>query len=141
MHRIAILSLFLVLNLTNDSPITKQAAENVFRGFPALKISEGGLERFPEKLSREKAVNSRCIISKIGKDYYWASRENVRMVKIENGAFITFLAVNGSGYVRIINPELKEAASLMSATEETFDYAEHLLIGLRSISYWGVREQ
>jgi len=140
MHRIAIFSLFLLLNLTSDSPFTKQAAETVFIGFPALKVSESGLDRTPELLSREKAANLRCVISKIGKDYYWASRENVRMLKIESGAFITFISVNGSGYVRIIKPELKEAASLMSATEGTFDYTEHLLIGLRSISYWGIKE-
>ena len=46
----------------------------------------------------------------------------VRMVRIDGGgAFITFLAINGSGYVRIIKSQLKEAASLMSETEQKFD--------------------
>lgn len=63
-------------------------------------------------------------------------------VKIERaGAFITFLAVNGSGYVRVVKPELKEVASLMSKTEESFDYVEHLTIGLRSVNYWGEKER
>ena len=46
----------------------------------------------------------------------------MRMVRIDGGgAFITFLAINGSGYVRIIKSQLKEAASLMSETEQKFD--------------------
>lgn len=139
MQRITIFNLLLILSLTGGLAIPKQEAETAFIGLPTHKVSEGGFERTPEILTREKAANLRCIISKIGKEYYWASRENVRMVRIESGAFITFLAVNGSGYVRIINPELKEAASLMSKTEKAFDYTEHLLVGLRSISYWGVK--
>jgi hypothetical protein len=47
------------------------------------------------------------------------------------------VATDGSGYVRIINPALKKAASLMSPTEERFDYVEHLIIGLRSLTYYG----
>lgn len=81
-------------------------------------MSEGGTERLPETLAREKAVNMACVISEIG-------------------AFITFLAADGSGYVRIIKPALKGAASQMSPTEKTFDYVEHLLMGLRSITYYG----
>ena len=62
------------------------------------------------------------MISKIGDDYYWASRENNKMVRIESGAFITYLAANGSGYVRVIQPGMKQAAALMGETEARFDY-------------------
>lgn len=62
------------------------------------------------------------------------------MLRKESGAFITFVAVDGSGYVRIISPEMKDAASLMAETELKFDYAEHLLIGLRSVTYYGVSQ-
>jgi hypothetical protein len=34
----------------------------------------------------------------------------------------------------------KEAASLLGKTEENFDYVEHLLAGLRSITYYGKSE-
>ena len=47
---------------------------------------------------------------------------------------------NGSGYVRTIRPESKEAASLMGATEAQFDYVEHALIGLKSVTYYGRRQ-
>lgn len=126
----------------SSNKTSTEGANTIFIGFPKKKVSEGGLDRVVEDLSRKKAVNFRCVISKIEDKYYWASRENVEMVKIERaGAFITFLAVNGSGYVRVIKPELKEAASLMSKTEESFDYVEHLTIGLRSMNYWGEKER
>jgi hypothetical protein len=109
----------------------------IFRGRPILKISEGGVTRVPENLDRATAANVTCVISKIGDTYYWASRENTRLVRIESGAFITYLAPNGAGYIRVINPASKSAASLMSKTEETFDYVEHALVGLRSVTYYG----
>jgi len=112
-------------------------ATTVFSGVPSLKISEGGVERTPAQLERQDAVNLGCVISKIGEYYYWASRENTAMVRVENGAFITYVAANGSGYVRVVVPGMKSAASLMGETEAKFDYVEHLLIGLKSVTYYG----
>ena len=114
----------------------------VINGLPAVKVMSDidGTEKV--QLTADKALEYRLLITKKDEKYYWASRENVEMIKIEGtGAFITFLAVNGSGYARVIKPELKEAASLLSKTEESFDYVEHLTIGLRSINYWGERER
>jgi len=62
------------------------------------------------------------------------------MARIESGAFITFLALTGAGYVRIIAPAHKAAASLMGDTERQFDYVEHALIGLKSVTYYGTRQ-
>ena len=117
-----------------------QPAATAFKGRPSIKVSEGGIERLPEQLPRERAVNLECVISQIGDNYYWASRENVEMARVESGAFITYVALNGSGYVRTVSPESKKAASLMSPTEEQFDYVEHALIGLRSVTYYGRRQ-
>jgi hypothetical protein len=62
------------------------------------------------------------------------------MIRLYSGAFITFLATDGSGYVRIIAPGMKDSASLMGDAESSFDYVEHLLIGLRSVTYYGTRK-
>jgi len=112
----------------------------VFKGLPIVKISEGAVSRVPENITRDRAVNLKCIISKISGSYYWASRENVKLLRIDSGAFSTFVAENGSGYIRLVNPDLKVAASLMSETEAKYDYIEHLLIGLRSVTYYGNHE-
>jgi hypothetical protein len=117
-----------------------QSPTTVFKGRPSVKVSEGGLERTPEQITRERAINVECVISQIGTSYFWASRENVPLFRVDGGAFITFVAVNGSGYVRVIKPEAKTSAALMSPTEERFDYVEHLVIGLRSVSYYGARQ-
>ncbi len=109
----------------------------VSKGRPIIKISEGGISRIPNSLEYSEATNLECVVSKIGDDYFGASRENTPLVRIESGAFITFLAINGSGYVRVLKESHKDAASLMSVTEKQFDYAEHLLIGLRSVTYYG----
>jgi hypothetical protein len=112
-------------------------SRTVFAGVPSMKVSEGGVERIPEALERATALNHTCVISEIGGSYYWASRENTPLVRHEGGAFVTFIAPNGAGYVRVVNPKMKDAASLMSPTEKQFDYVEHLLMGLRSITYYG----
>jgi hypothetical protein len=112
-------------------------ATTVFRGRPAVKISEGGIERVPEVISRENAINLECVSSKIGDDYYWATRENVPMVAIESGAFITYVAANGAGYVKTIKPGMKKVAALLGQTEEKFDYTEHITAGLKTVTYSG----
>ena len=61
-------------------------------------------------------------------------------IRLDLGAFTTLIAANGSGYIRIVNPDMKDAASMMSETEAEYDYVEHLLLGLRSITYYGTYE-
>lgn len=112
-------------------------AQTVFYGLPSMKVSEGGNERVPVVIKRDQAVNLGTVISEIGGKYYWATRGNKEMVRLASGAFVTYVAVDGSGYVRAVDPSSKAAASLMSPTEAKFDYVEHLLIGLRSVTYFG----
>lgn len=132
-----ILMVTLVLGLSSSAA---QAPMTAFKGRPSIKVSEGGIERTPEQVTRERAINLECVISKIDDRFYWASRENVPLVEMENGAFLTYVAANGSGYVRVVKPEAKAAAALMSPTEAQFDYIEHLVIGLRSVTYYGIRQ-
>jgi hypothetical protein len=132
-------ALIVALALTAPS-VNGQTPTTVFKGRPALKISEGGTERTPETLARAQAVNLECVVSQIGNDYYWASRENTPLVRIDGAAFTTFVAANGAGYIRVINPEAKSAAALLGGAEKQFDYVEHALVGLRSVTYYGNRQ-
>ena len=129
-------SLCLVATLLLYSSVYAQPL-TVFKGRPSVKISEGGSSCTPEILEPSKAANLVCVISKIGDEYFWDSRGNTPLSAVENGAFVTYVAPNGSGYVRVIKGDLKQAASLMSDTENHFDYVEHLVIGLRSVTYYG----
>ena len=108
-----------------------------FSGIPSVKVTEGGNERNAEKIEQSKAFSVACIVKEIDGKFFWETRGNKPLLKIDSGAFITFFAVDGSGYVRLIKPSLKDAASMMSNTEKNFDYVEHLTLGLRSITYYG----
>jgi hypothetical protein len=115
----------------------------IFSGIPEIKISEGGVSRADENLTKDKAIKSKCIITKIDDKYYWTSRENVELIPIASGAFITYWAVNATGYVRVVNPEMKELVKQTAVPgdpEEKFDYVEHLLLGLKSVTYYGKSE-
>ena len=94
----------------------------------------------PEHVATPNAPNLECTISKIDGKFYWASRRNTPLVLVEGPAFDTYVAANGAGYVRVIRPEAKQAASAMSETEKRFDYVEHIVIGLRSVTYYGLRQ-
>jgi len=80
----------------------------IFTGIPEMKISEGGVDRVLENLNKENAIKFKCTITKIDDKYYWTSRENIELIPISSGAFITYWAVNGSGYVRVVKPGMKE---------------------------------
>ena len=129
----------LLITVATGIVVTHAYAQSrtVFAGIPVIKVSESGVERLPENLPRDKAVNFACVISEIDGKYYWATRDNKEMVRRTSGAFTTYFSVDGSGYVRVVDATAKGAASLMSPTEAKFDYVEHLLVGLRSITYYG----
>jgi hypothetical protein len=134
MKRCLFLAAAMLVGVTTN---TVAQSKSIFAGIPTIKISEGGTERNPEALTRLQAANVHCVISQIGDDYYWASRENKPLVLIEGVAFITFIAADGSGYIRVTMPNRKKAAAVTGGTEAEFDYVEHLLIGLRSVTYYG----
>jgi hypothetical protein len=128
---------FVMLALGIVSAQAMSQSRTVFAGVPAIKIQEAGLGRAPLELERAEAVKWACVISEIGGKFYWASRENRELTRQTSGSFITYVAVDGSGYVRVIGPDAKQRAASMSATEAEFDYVEHLLIGLQSVTYYG----
>lgn len=101
-------------------------ARTVFAGIPSVKVSESGTQRAVESIPREKAANLSTVISEIGGRYYWATRDNRELTRSVSGAFTTYTAVDGVGYVRVVAPRGRQ-----------FDYVEHLLIGLSSVTYYG----
>lgn len=129
-------ALIVLASIGAPVPLNAQA-RTVFSGLPVVKVSEGGVERVPETLARSTAVHVACEISESGGKYYWATREKKEMVRRTSGGFTTYIAVDGSGYVRVVDSGAKGAAGLMSVTEARFDYVEHLLVGLRTVTYFG----
>lgn len=128
-----------VLALLTPHALLAQA-ETVFKGRPAVQITAAGEERSVKQLSRADAETYLSVISRIGDNYYWASRENTRLIRIDGPAYTMFLAPNGSGYVKIVQSERRKDASLFDSAAEKYDYVEHILLGLGSISYYAKRQ-
>ena len=118
--------------------ITAQAQSTTFVGLPSVKITEGGVDRSAEKLDRTTASTLSCVIKEKDGKFFWETRGNKPLLRIDSNAFVIYVAIDGSGYVRVLKPEFKQAAAAISATEKNYDYVEHLLLGLRTITYYGV---
>lgn len=134
-------TLLIFLILFSSSPLLAKETI-IFTGFPEVKISEGGTFRIPEKLTKAKAIEYKCTITKIGDKYFWTTRENRKLISVESGNFITYLAINGEGYVRVVKPEgrnlVRKIGAIAKDPEGQFDYVEHLLLGLKSVTYYGL---
>jgi hypothetical protein len=137
----------LILGSSLLAPLASAAqAVTVFFGIPEVKVGEVAIDRVPknafllrlwtkllqmnapkvEVIDSDRAADLACVISRIGDSYYWASRENKEMIRIASEGFVTFLSVDGSGYVRFTQGPVRR-----------FGYMEHLLTGLRSVTYYG----
>ena len=108
----------------------------VFQGLPGIKISEGGLERVPIGLPQGLAATAECVVIEENGKFYWASRRRVEMGAVRNGPFVTYVALNGTGYVRVFDRS-QAVGTTVTPAEERFDYVEHILLGLRSVTYYG----
>lgn len=114
-------------------------AVTVFHGRPSIQIATTGASPRTTVLTEEKAEASDCVISQIGNQYYWATRENRRMVLIDTPSYLIYVAVDGAGYVKVVKPHMKDSAGLVDEAATQYDYVEHLPVGLASIAYYGRR--
>lgn len=113
-------------------------AKTVFRGRPVQRVSEQGTTRIVTPLLGDQAAASQCVVSQIGSDFYWASRENALLQLVETVEAFTFLAVDGSGYIKILKGLNK--ADLTGRPERPLEYVEHVSKGLGSDSFFGVSQ-
>jgi hypothetical protein len=113
----------------------------VFEGRPVRKVESSFEAVLPSTLSADDAFKySVRIIERNGK-YYWASRDMRELLRHEAGAYITFFAVDGSGYVRIGVPVLLDLRDQLPDEQrrKEIGYVEHLLTQFVSITYYGNR--
>lgn len=80
------------------------------------------------EMSPSEQANYKVLILKRGEKYVWASRDNKELAISQSGVFKNFIASDASGYIRI------------SATDGQTLYVEHLILGFKNITYWGVAE-
>ena len=130
-----LLSLFVSSVCFGDKSSKSKNESYEFIGIPITKIGESGDLRTSEIVAKEDKLDLQCIITEVDGKFFWKTRENNEMVKVRSGIYINYIALNGSGYVRVIDQEMKK--NVFREGEQKFDYKEHLLSGLSSITYFG----
>jgi len=118
---------------------TAYAGTFVFEGYPSKKIEITEQTSASFDLTKSEASEYKVVIEKEGEKYYWRSRNNLQLVPMQSGAYVTYLAVNGEGYVRILNETMRELYKMLPDEEKqkSYLYMEHLVHQLGSITYYG----
>jgi hypothetical protein len=130
-------SIWLSAAFSISAHVAAAQAVTVFRGIPEVRILLEASGATVNAIASKDRGGYEAVVSLIGDRYYWASRENRELFRYETPGFVTFFAVDGSGFVRVQRPDAKPLNALMSATEQRHDYTEQLLTGLRTIVYYG----
>lgn len=114
-------------------------SELEFEGVPMSKIevSDGVVQN--TTISGDKAREFRVVIAREGDRYFWASRDNLPLLKIDGVAYVTYVAVTGAGYIRVLSPMMRELRKKLPAEQRDreFLYMEHLIHQMGSITYFG----
>jgi hypothetical protein len=120
-------------------PLMANASKVVFEGFPVKKIETNENSSSTNILTEAQASEYKVTIIKDGDSYFWATRGNLQVVPVQSGFFVTYLAVNGAGYVRTLAPEARKLFKQLSAEEKAnqYLYFEHLVHQMGSITYYG----
>lgn len=112
-----------------------------FEGRPLRKVEVSFTDVLPAALTPDEAFKfSVRILERRGR-YYWASRDMREMTRHESGAYVTFTAIDGSGYVRVGVPMMLDLRDRLPDEQrrKEIGYTEHLLTQFASITYFGNR--
>lgn len=112
-----------------------------FEGRPLKKVESSFELTSSHNLNADESFEySVRVVERQGK-YYWASRGMRELIRSESGAYITFHAADGSGYVRVGNPMLLDLRDQLPEEQrrKEIGYVEHLLSQFSSITYFGNR--
>jgi hypothetical protein len=126
--------LVVCLSLLLSLPVV--AREVFFVGVPTKKVTLSDMEARIKDVLIADGQEFKVVIEKEGNKFYWASRDNVKLIPIPSGYVITFVAVGGEGYIRIENPELTKGLG----TKES-PYMEHLIHRMGNITYFGTEAE
>jgi hypothetical protein len=115
-------------------------AEVVFEGIPVKKILTSYETVETSKIeSKEAKELNKTVISKIGDQYYWTSRNNKPLVKEQSGTYISYVSIDGSGYVRCYIPAMYELIEKLPPEKKAkeISYVEHVTLQFKSVTYYG----
>jgi uncharacterized protein (DUF427 family) len=110
--------------------LTIQAQEVVFRGVPNVRVFTSVEQEQREKLEGADAQKNECVVVRKGRKYYWSSRNDAELERVDAPQFTYFMHKGGAGYIKILTGDRRE----MNAPA---DYIENINQGFDVITYWG----
>ena len=126
LKNILVTALFFILIF----PIVSSAETNlVINGLPTKKVMSDIEGTELVNLTEDESNSYRLLITKRGNKYVWTSREDRELIFSHSGEFYNFVEPNGAGYIR------------MAKAENKIFYVEHLTLGFKNITYWGIAKE
>ena len=127
------------LTMSACSQADQVIGEIFFEGYPVTKFEINGTESTKVALDRSDRLEYKVLITREGDNFYWATRNNLQLYPVTSGVYITYLAVNGAGYVRNFNPEMMRQYNSLPESQEKneFTYMENMAHQMGSMSYYG----
>ena len=111
----------------------------IFEGYPVIKFETNGIESAEHVLGSSDGMEYKVQITKQGEKFYWATRGNAQLHPVISGVYVTYIAINGAGYVRTYSEQMmrlyNSLPEIQKQTELT--YMEHLTHQIGTITYYG----
>jgi len=112
-----------------------QAKEVVFNATPLSRVTSSAHLTNRETLNEREKKGHPVLITKKGKNYFWASQKS-RPLKYEvSGAFHIFIDTKSGSYIKIFDSELLPGS--MEKSRPRYKFKEHMTIRMESMTYWG----
>jgi hypothetical protein len=102
----------------------------VFTGIPDTRVVTTYEREEREKLDAEAGEKAECVIVQRGRKYYWASRDDAPLTRVDVPNFTYFIHTGGGGFIKVLTGSRAE-------TQLPADYMEQINRGLETITYWG----
>lgn len=102
----------------------------VFRGTPTVRVFATTEKEDRQKLDSAAALKNECVIVQRGKKYFWASRNNAPLTRVDAPQFTYFFHNGGAGYVKVFTGN-------RDAAKAPADYVENISQGFDVVTYWG----
>jgi hypothetical protein len=106
-----------------------EAQDDGFTGTPLVRVDADGDEVKRTELSDAAGEKFACRITRKGRRYVWASRNDRELTRTVAGDWTYYVSPEGSGYVKV----------LTGAGGQPYDYVEHVTGEFKTVTYWGKR--
>lgn len=132
------LVLAFVVFVVSVKPLGPEELEHlVLYAHPEIRIVSQRGETKREVLEIADRLKNRVEVVKIGRSYFWKSRENRQLIYNKSDIFNTLVDPRGGGWVKVGDQrKVPDALRILDGTEE-FHYFENVSSGLFTITYWG----